>query len=306
MDISDVRPPRVLQAALKRVRDLAGTGAGGAGGSGGSHSCTSNDSYSWVHANEQLKSIRQDLVVQHERGRLTVECYQCHLRLALEEGDLNEANQCITQLLDLLPALQHGGGAARGGGSGSCSGGGCAAAAAPGPSSLVDSAAFDEVAAYVVLHALYRRNTKQVHELLAKLTAAQCRGPAVSHALQLASAVLTGNWVRFFALYGSTPHMGAYIVDFLVDRQRVAAFHSMRAACRPSLPLSAVESALGFGSSEEALRFLRRQMGPALILAPTAERAEGRASETASGGSNATALHVVFQAPKKRAVASDA
>ena len=45
----------------------------------------------------------------------------------------------------------------------------------------------------VVLHALYRRNTKQVHELLAKLTAAQCRGPAVSHALQLASAVLTGS-----------------------------------------------------------------------------------------------------------------
>ncbi|KAA6398914.1 MAG: hypothetical protein EZS28_005561 [Streblomastix strix] len=49
-----------------------------------------------------LKSIRQDLMVQHQRGSFAIEVYVRAGRLALQAGDLAEFKQCQTILLPLL------------------------------------------------------------------------------------------------------------------------------------------------------------------------------------------------------------
>ena len=140
---------------------------------------------------DQFKSLRQDLTVQHIKNAFTTNVYEIHARIALEKGDLGEYNQCQTQLRGLYK--QNLGGHPV------------------------------EFKAYRILYFIHTCNRSDMNDVLSDLTPADKQEPAIKHALAVRSALALGNYHQFFKLYLSLPHMGAYLMDMFVARERLAA-----------------------------------------------------------------------------------
>ena len=147
-----------------------------------------DNNYSYIC--DQFKSLRQDLTVQHIKTEFTVHVYEIHARIALEKGDPGEYNQCQTQLRALYE--QKLGGHPQ------------------------------EFKAYRILYFLHTCNRTGMNDVLADLTPAEKKTPAIQHALEARSSLALGNYHRFFKLYLETPNMGAYLMDMFVPRERLA------------------------------------------------------------------------------------
>ncbi|CAO1603375.1 hypothetical protein XANCAGTX0491_006963 [Xanthoria calcicola] len=182
---------------------------------------------------DQFKSLRQDLTVQRIKTSFTVDAYEIHARIALEEGDLSEYNQCQTQLRALY--AQNLGGHPY------------------------------EFLAYRILYFLHTSNRTDMNDVLADLTPTEKRHPAVKHALDARSALALGNYHRFFQLYLETPNMGAYLMDMFVGRERLSALSAVCRAYKPDVRLRFVTEELGFDSDEDCARFICEHGAPHLL-----------------------------------------
>lgn len=181
-----------------------------------------DNNYSYIC--DQFKSLRQDLTVQHIKNEFTVHIYEIHARIALEKGDLGEYNQCQTQLRGLY--AQHLGGHPM------------------------------EFKAYRILYFIHTCNRTDMNDVLANLTPAEKKDPAVKHALDVRCALALGNYHRFFRLYLDTPNMGAYLMDMFVDRERLAALAKICRTYKPDVPLRFLTEELAFESDPETAQFL--------------------------------------------------
>ena len=137
------------------------------------------------------------LQIQNIRSEFTVQVYETHARIALEnvcrrvnysiaepwQGDHADFNQCQTQLLELyeegLPA--------------------CPLHARIALLSVQGSV--EEFTAYFVLYNVYCNNSSASTALFAELTETLRASAAIKHALAVRSAQAAGNYNRLFKLY---------------------------------------------------------------------------------------------------------
>lgn len=196
-DASLVRPEAVLRQALTLVQQRYSAG---------------DTEYAWVC--RQLKSIRQDLLVQAIENDLTEAACLTHARVALENSDVGEFNQCLTRLVELAAARRR-------------------------PLS-------PELSGYRLLYAAYSGSALAVASLLAEMSpATRCSGP-VLHARRVWRALTNRNAAAFFRLYEDSPGMNASLMDLFAGALRADVLRSWVAAYRPSLPLPEVVARLGW------------------------------------------------------------
>ncbi|XP_039849840.1 SAC3 family protein A-like isoform X4 [Panicum virgatum] len=139
---------------------------------------TSEENY--LYKCDQLKSIRQDLTVQRIQNELTVKVYESHARLAIQSGDLPEYNQCQSQLKRLYGGLK-----------------GCNL----------------EFSAYNLLCVMLHSNSKRdLLSSMASLPKEAKKDATVKHALEVLSAVFSGNYILFFKLYKVAPNLNSCLM----------------------------------------------------------------------------------------------
>jgi SAC3/GANP family len=237
----DVRPLKVLQRSLVHIKNRY----------------KQDEDFHW--ANEQLKSLRQDLTVQRIRNRYVLSVYETHARILLEHGDLNEFNQCQTMLRSLT----------QGGKLDASEMNDISAEWSEDEGTMDDAFVLvqtpevaDEFRAYGVIYALVRNFSTQLKMDLVRAMESvkecgNCVETSSMHAIQVVNAVGGNDFRTFFRLYEDAPNMSGYLLDFLVKRVRDGAFESIVAAYRPHVSVEELREWLSFSDVEETRRYLK-------------------------------------------------
>ncbi|CAM9314155.1 unnamed protein product [Discosporangium mesarthrocarpum] len=215
-DPSTVRPQHVLEKAIELLQAKWG-----------------RHEVDYIYTCSQLKAIRQDLVVQRIKNPFTVQVYEAHARIALQQGDLNEYNQCQTQLKELYSSGLQG--------------------------------QKEEFTAYRILYYIYLQTTqtyaegsKDILKILQELPPGPRGDTPVGHALRVREAMSLTDYHMFFSLCKTVPNLGGYIVKRLVDTVRVTALQRIIKAYRPMVPVAFVLRELMFSPEEDGHVFLAK------------------------------------------------
>ena len=207
-DPSTVRPPHILYQSLARLLSQWRTHA------------------EYAYLVDQMKAIRQDLVVQHVRDAFTVRVYEEHARIAVEVGDLSEYNQCQTQLRMLYTDQDVQGEDAR--------------------------ANEVEFVMYRLCYCMVTRNQAALNAMLSELSAQQRAQPAIAHVLDLRKAVAASDFYHFLRAYRRTPYKGVSLLQHLALPMRLHALTVLVRAYKPTrVRLDIFQNALGFDSRAE-------------------------------------------------------
>lgn len=166
------------------------------------------------------------MTIQRIQNEFAVDVYESHCRIALLEGDLNEFNQCQTQLKDLYDTVTH-----------------------QHP---------DEFAAYRLLYHVFLTTNDKYEAASLEITKllGHAAGPALEHALQVRHAVALSDYLQFFRLHETVPNLGNCLTQCIVPTMRLRAMKRITRAYRPSLDLMACTQWLGLGSKDDCRRWI--------------------------------------------------
>ena len=173
---------------------------------------------------DQLRSVRQDLTVQCIRDDFTVTVYETHARVAIEQGDYQEFNQCQTQLKSLYDA------------------------GLPG--------ACWEFTAYRLHYYIFTNAPNDCIHYMRTLTEEGKSQEVVNHAVNVFKSWAHGNYVAYFKLYRNAPLMSGYMMDLVLDRERKKALKLVCKVYKPTIEISYLTNVLAFEDADACVAFL--------------------------------------------------
>jgi hypothetical protein len=258
-----VRPQAILSQHLEQLKqDYYGSNGGGSGITGGDPKRGKRKrDYLWFCS--QLKAVRQDLTIQRIQNAFAIHVYETHARIALQEGDLNEFNQCQTQLKELYSNV-------------------------PVVEVVVEQSNKtrprhhkhqEEFLAYRLLYHVflttndtYQGGTAEITKLLGLMVKGgeeedrtededSSSVSALEHALQVRQAVALSDYLNFFRLHESAPNLGKCLTEQMVPTIRFRAFKRITKAYRPSVEVEVAARSLGFDTIEKGRAWIESSGG---------------------------------------------
>ena len=222
--------------------------------------------------------IRQDITVQHLRNNFVLEVYETHSRMLLEHGDLDEFNQCQTMIRSLTSLADSNGWGVTNGSKKSETQKMSRKASKKKVLRQSEETA-DEFRAYsllydivqnswcdLILHVASERSSIDISNKLQEGRSTTetnqvpiNHGSSMRHALKVVKAIIHYDYLAFFRLYESAPHMSAYLMDFLVRRVRNVGYARMIVAYRPTISTERFREVLSFHDLEETRQFLKKK-----------------------------------------------
>lgn len=190
---------------------------------------TEKKEYSYI--NNQFKSIRQDLTVQHIKNDFAINVYETHARIALENNDLGEFNQCQSQLSYLIRDQKR-------------------------SNTLLPKGRQLELefTCYRIIYMVMTGNHSDINKL-------RCEWGTENESIQLAfdlqASQINGNYHQFFIVYealcSKMPLAKKLMQQNLLAKQRIRALNTMSRAYR-RMPLAFLSQELKFGTNEDTLQ----------------------------------------------------
>eukprot|EP01132_Coremiostelium_polycephalum_P000639 gene639-792_t len=166
---------------------------------------------------DQLKSIRQDLVVQHIRNSFTLEVYEGSAKVTLENNDFTEFGQCLSQIKELyFEGVTN--------------------------NNRVEFLSYD-----LLFTLLFNEKELPLME----------ENENIKNTLNIIKSVITNNYHEFSKYYVKCFNQEKILLDkILSNRLREYTLSAMMKSFRPSLHLSHLERELIFSSQESLLTYL--------------------------------------------------
>lgn len=203
----------------------------------------------------QLKAIRQDCTVQRIQNSFTVDVYETHAKIALEENDLNEYNQCQTQLKELYALFT------------------------TGSDNEESKAALRNQNEFVAYRLLYyvvltmeshkHKSSSDIFNIMQSLTNDQLNDPIIKHALAVRETCCSDilDYHLFFRLCKVTSDVTAashmiYLMNRIVPPMRYEVLLRLCKAYRPTaVPIDFIIRAIGFEDAPESGRSYLQRCG---------------------------------------------
>lgn len=215
-DPATVRPRHVLEASLKYVVNK----------------WRQNPDY--TYSCDQLKAIRQDLALQKINDQLTLDSYEVHARLALENGDLTEFNQCQHQLLVLYDKF--------------------------GPNLKKKDDKY-EFLAYFIIYSLISKSNMDICQILPRLKRiiSSKQHETLCFSYQVLKNYYQMDYAQIFRMGDEAPLMSGYLMDILIEKIRISMLTKIISSYKPNISVDFIWNSLFFEDKTSTLEFLKGQ-----------------------------------------------
>jgi len=177
---------------------------------------------------EQLKSLRQDLTIQHlNETRFAVDVYETHARIAMEVGDLSEFNQCQTQLISVYTKKKE----------------------------LATN--FFEFTLYRILYYTITNDSISIHSILKELSPEQRKNPDILYGIEIHRYIISNNYALFFRNYKKAPYSAVFLINQLLPKVRFEALVIINKVYNPTkINVDTLQEMLGFKNKEECIHYV--------------------------------------------------